>query len=175
MGTARRSVVVVALALLGAGGGMQPVGGQEGTHCTFSFDVIITPGLSMEGTSGTHSSGGETGVMECHGPINGSDPTGAGTIGDEGAYGTEDPDTCASGGEGTGTDTITIPTVDGTQRIISEFTFTYGELSTKGGVVHGQFTGTRFTGTFEFTPVEGDCVTSPVTRAAVTGEGIIHG
>lgn len=51
---------------------------------------------------------------------------------------------------------------------------TYGELSTKGGVVSGTFTGDRFSGTFEFTPMEGDCFTSPITKVHVTGEGVLH-
>lgn len=175
MGTARRSVVVIAAALLASAGGVvQPASGQEGTHCTFSFEVTLSPGLSSSGTSGTHSSSGEVGVLDCHGPVNGYEPTGTGTLGDEGRYGTADPDTCASGGEGDGVDTITVPTADGPQRILSDFTFTYGDLSTKGGVVHGEFTGTRFSGSFEFTPTQGDCVTSPVTKAAVTGEGVLR-
>lgn len=175
MGMARRSVVVMAVAVLvSATGVMQPAGGQDVTHCTFSFEVTLSPGLSSSGTSGTHSSSGEVGILDCDGPVNGHEPTGAGTIGDEGRYGTADPDTCASGGEGDGVDTITVPTADGPQRILSDFTFTYGDLSTKGGVVHGEFTGTRFSGTFEFTPTAGDCVTSPVTRAAVIGEGLLR-
>jgi hypothetical protein len=33
----------------------------------------------------------------------------------------------------------------------------------------------RFTGTFEFTPLEGDCISKPVTRVRVFGEGTLHG
>lgn len=173
MGTARRAILVVALALLASGGGLQPATGVEGTHCTFSFDVFLDPGLSMEPSSGKHYSDG-LGPLDCEGPVNGHQPTGTGTLGEDGPYGTRDPVTCTSGGEGAGTDRLTVPTANGPQQVISEFTFTFGDPSTKGGVVHGEFTGTRFTGTFEFTPLEGDCVTSPVTKVAVTGEGIIH-
>ena len=35
--------------------------------------------------------------------------------------------------------------------------------------------GDKFTGTFEFTVLEGDCVSKPVTKVRVFGEGILHG
>jgi hypothetical protein len=173
MGTARRAVVVVALALLGSGGVLQPAAGVEGTHCKFEFDMIIEPGLSMEPSTGTHFSDG-LGALDCDGLVNGHQVTGTGTLGEDGPYGTDDPDSCQSGGEASGTDHLTVPTADGPQRIDSEFTATYGKLSNKGGLFHGEFTGTRFTGTFEFRALEGDCVTTPVTKAHFSGEGIIH-
>jgi hypothetical protein len=152
-----------------------PVEAEEATRCTFTFDVTLAPGLALSGSSGTHSSGGAVPTLDCKGPVNGKLPTGLGALGDEGDYGTVDPDDCLSGGEGTGIDSITVPTADGLQEITSPFTFTYGELSTKGGgIVAGRFEGSRFTGTFEFTPTEGDCVTEPVTKARVTGEGFLH-
>jgi hypothetical protein len=39
----------------------------------------------------------------------------------------------------------------------------------------GRFRGTSLSGTFEFIPLTGDCVTSPVSRAAVRGQGALSG
>jgi hypothetical protein len=167
-------VVVVALALLGAGGVLQPATGAEGTPCTFDFVIVLDPGLSMEPSTGSHYSEG-LGTINCDGPVNGQVANGTGTLGEDGPYGTDDPDSCMAGGEGTGTDYLTIPTANGPQKIASEFTVTFGKLSNEGGLFHGEFTGTRFTGTFEFSPLEGDCVTSPVTKASVRGKGFVHG
>lgn len=64
----------------------------------------------------------------------------------------------------------------GFETVISEFTFTVGgRFPTHGGVGAGEFKGSRFSGTFEFTPTQGDCITAPVTKAKVFGEGILHG
>ena len=164
----------MALAFLGSVGGVQPATGVDGTPCTFDFVIVLDPGLSMEGSAGRHFSDG-LGTIDCDGPVNGHAATGTGTLGEDGPYGTDDPDSCTAGGEATGTDYFTIPTAGGLQRIASEFTASFGKLSNQGGLFHGEFTGSRFTGTFRFSAVEGDCVTAPVTKARVSGEGIIHG
>jgi hypothetical protein len=173
MGIALRSVMVMALALFGSVGALQPATGIDGTPCTFDFVIVLDPGLSMEGSTGRHFSDG-LGTIDCDGPVNGHPATGSGTLGEDGPYGTEDPDSCMAGGEGTGIDYLTIPTANGPQKIASEFTVTFGKLSNEGGLFHGEFTGSRFNGTFEFRALEGDCVTSPVTKAAVRGQGVIH-
>jgi hypothetical protein len=146
---------------------------EQGTHCTFEFEVNLSPGFSMTPTTGTH---GGTGPITCHGPVNGHQPTGSGTLTDDGRYGTRDPDTCASGSEGDGTDTVEIPTAAGIVTLVSNFTYTAGDrVPTHGGMVAGSFTGSRFTGTIELTPLEGDCISKPVTKLRVSGEGILHG
>lgn len=142
------------------------------THCNFVFDVILDPGLSMEPSTGVYFSDG-VGTLDCHGPVNGRQPTGVGTLGDKGSYGTVDPDSCPSGGETTGLDHLTVPTARGLEEINSEYTSTYGKLSNQNGVFGGEFTGTRFTGTFRITVLKGDCVTSPITKVRVTGEGVL--
>lgn len=140
------------------------------THCTFTAAIALVPGLSVVPSSGTFSSGGETGTVSCDGPVRGIVPTGPGTLGVEGRYGTKDPDTCQGGGEGDGRFVVTIPTDAGDQRFAALFTFTYGEPSTRGGVVAGRFEGDGFHGTFDATPKEGDCVTRPVTRIHTVDE-----
>lgn len=169
----RRSFVAVIVLIIGFGGAV-PVRAQQGTRCTFEFEVILSPGLSMSGSSGTHGTS-SPGTLTCNGLVNGKQPTGTGTLGEEGRYGTKDPDTCASGGEGDGVDTLRVPTAAGFETVVSQFTFTFGgKLPTHGGLAAGEFEGNHFTGTFEFTPTEGDCITAPVTKAKVVGEGVIH-
>jgi hypothetical protein len=167
----RRSLVaVVAIALTFVG--PAPIEAVEGTHCNFEFIVTLDPGLTTSPSSGTH---GGTGGLTCDGLVNGQQPTGAGTLTDNGKYGTKDGDTCQMGGEGDGTDTLKIPTAAGLELVLSDFTFTFGNrLPTHGGLAAGEFKGSRFTGWFEFTPTEGDCISSPVTKARVIGEGTIY-
>ena len=163
------AILIFVLALVGLGG--IPAEAEQGTHCSFEFVITLSPGLSMGPSSGTHDGDG---LVTCEGLVNGKQPTGSGTLGDTGPYGTKDPDSC-SGGEGTGVDTLKIPTAGGLETVISEFTFTFGDrLPTHGGLGAGEFKGSRFSGWFEFTPTKGDCVTAPVTEAKVVGEGIIH-
>ncbi|MGH9009020.1 MAG: hypothetical protein ACRDYF_04135 [Acidimicrobiia bacterium] len=175
METARRSFFVVAgvvVALLGVGGGMQPASGVEGAKCTWTFVIVLDPGFSIEGSTGTHYSE-KPGVLQCDGAVNGRPITGAGTVSDEGPYGTEDPDSCMTGSEGTGTDRITVPTAEGQQEIVSEFSYTAAKMS-NGGPFRGEFKGTRLDGTIELTVLEGDCVTKPITRVKVVGQGLLH-
>jgi hypothetical protein len=39
----------------------------------------------------------------------------------------------------------------------------------------GSFDSEHYSGTFTFTPTEGDCVTAPVTKADVKTDGVIKG
>jgi len=150
-----------------------PVQAEQGTRCTFEFEAYLTPGFSITPTTGTHDG---TGPVTCQGVVDGQQPTGTGTLSDDGRYGTKDPDSCISGSEGDGTDTLKVPTAAGVVTVVSTFTYTAGDRPpTHGGVVAGSFTGTHFTGTFEFTVLEGDCVSKPVTRVRVFGEGMLHG
>src|SRR4051794_23774214 len=77
----------------GAAGGAAPgsANGQK-TQCTFASTITLGPGLSVVPSTGTFSSGGETGTVTCDGPVRGIVPTGPGTLGVEGRYGTKDPD-----------------------------------------------------------------------------------
>jgi len=178
MRASRRLVPAVALVLVASSGAVVEARAgetQEGTPCTFAFDITFSPGVSETPTSGTHTSGGQTGAVECDGPVNGKQPTGPGTFGESGRYGTVDPDTCTGGGEGDGVDTLVFPTADGTETIKSPFTAEWGEISTRGGgVVAGRFEGERYSGTLELTPTDGDCLSRPMTKGRVIGEGILH-
>lgn len=146
--------------------------GEEGTPCSAVFDISVSPGLSEDPSSGTFTSGGETGSMECRGEVNGKQAIGPGTWGVEGAYGTADPDDCTSGGEGEAEQSFTVPTTKGNEHITNMATFTYGALEASG-LVSGEFESPRFSGTFEVIPTEGDCVTEPITRAHVELRGML--
>ena len=166
-------LAVLALTLLGSTPGTVSAGTQGEAQCTFSIDVVFSPGLSTQGSSGTFTTGGQTGTMDCSGPVNGHQVTGKAPMATDGRYGTKGPDSCASGvfggGEGTAVDNLTFPTAGGAQQVIDRLTFHYGHPSTNGGVVAGTFEGDHCTGTFDLTPTEGDCVTKPITKAHVTG------
>ncbi|HET9773187.1 MAG TPA: hypothetical protein VFS16_20005 [Acidimicrobiia bacterium] len=150
-------------------------GADRSTHCRFTKEVVLSPGFSMTPTSGTFTTNGQNGSIECDGLVAGHQPIGSGSIGTEGRYGTDGADTCTSGTEGTGFDTLTIPTAEGPRTLIAAYRFTAGEPPKKGdGVIAGRFGGDRFTGTFEAMPLKGDCLTSPVTALRVVGEGVLH-
>ncbi len=135
---------------------------QQGTHCTAEFVIGLDPGFGSEPTSGVFHSGGETGTITCDGG-------GKGTAGVDGRYGTKDPDSCSTGGEGWGVQSFTI----GSDNIKNTITIEFGGLS--GGLVNGKFEGERFSGTFTFTPTKGDCVTGPVTEGTVKLDGTMTG
>ena len=167
----RRTIVAVVVTFIGlmpvdaasagAAGGTAENPNPKDTHCLAEFDVVLSPGLSGSPSTGTFTTQGETGSIVCHGPIQGFEVTGIGTRGEEGRYGVKDPDDCM-GGEAAFTFSFTIPTVGGKQVVNGAGTSTFGPL--QGGYVYGgTFTGERMYGKFEITPVEGDCVTTPVT------------
>ena|SRR5436305_9451697 len=169
-----RRPVAVGLLLVGAllaeptgAGAAGPAGAP--THCTFTSTITLTPGLSVVPSSGTFTSGGETGTVSCDGPVRGIVPTGPGTLGVEGRYGTRDPDTCF-GGEGEGRFSFTFPTATGVGRRSNVFTFSYSLV----GLSNSGFSGDGFGGGFDdVEPQEGDCVVTPVTRILVKGHGTI--
>lgn len=160
-------------ALLGLVLGPGPAGrAEQGTVCTFTHPVTAKPGLSMTPGSGTFHSNGETGTIECDGPIQGQEPTGPGTLGIVGEYGTEDGDTCA-GGEGRATHIFTIPTEKGSVHVEDPLTFTFGYKG--GGPLGAKFHGKSFSGEVGLTPKKGDCITEPLTEWVAKGRGIFHG
>ena len=146
-----------------------PLDDEKHTECFIDKDDVLSPGLSLSPSSGSVATPAP-GVIECHGKVNGHDPTGDGQVTEQARYGTKDPDTCQNGGEGDGKLVVSIPTSAGVETFTMVFEFTYGEPSTRGGVVAGKFHGKGFHGTFDATPKEGDCVTKPVTRVHTVDE-----
>ncbi len=170
-------MIAVAVAVLGVLPGVRALAlplddddtNRKDAECFIDKEDILSPGLSLSASSGTVATP-RPGIIECHGKINGAAPTGDGQVTEAARYGTKDPDTCTSGGEGDGKFDISIPTSAGVQTFSVVFTFTYGEPSTRGGVVAGKFQGKGFHGTFDATPTEGDCVSAPVTRIHTVDE-----
>src|SRR5947199_8774902 len=79
------ALVLVPLSMVGFA---LPAQSQDaGTPCRFEVDASLSPGLSRTPSSGTFTSGGETGTVTCDGAVNGEQPTGAGTMGTDGRYG----------------------------------------------------------------------------------------
>jgi hypothetical protein len=159
-------VAVLAVTLLSP-----PVQAQDaGTPCTFEVDVTLSPGLSRDPSSGTFDSKGETGRLDCQGNVGGQPATGQGTFGAEGRYGIDgDGDHCRSTeGQGDGTAHFTVPVEGGSQHVDDPFTMTY---RIDGRSVVGEITGKRFSGTFDITKADGDCLWRPVTKIRLKGQG----
>lgn len=169
-------LTIAALALVAAGIGPANARAEETTRCTFAYVINLSPGLSTQPSSGTVTTNGSTGKMDCKGPVNGQPARGKGTIGIDGHYGFRDPDSCASGitggGEGIGSTALMVPTKAGEQRMDDWYSLTYGKPSSRG-VLSGTFEGGHYSGTFSIYPLKGDCLTSPLTQALVTGEALL--
>lgn len=138
---------------------------QKPTNCEATVDMDFTPGFWREGNSGTLTTNGETGIVKCDGPVNGKMPTGPGTFGASGRYGTKDPDTC-SDVEGVFENSSTLPTANGKENVKNKGTWAAGAFK-GGGAFGGEFQGETADGTFEATPKEGDCVSKPMSKMHV--------
>jgi hypothetical protein len=144
---------------------------QQATECTGKAVFTMTPGLSETPSSGTHN--GRNGTEDCNGPLQGENPTGPIAVEWDGRYGTADPDTCSSGGEGWAVAYHYVPTANGTKIVRVIALIKYGGVS--NGVLSGTFEGDYFSGTLRITkPVEGDCLTSPMTKTELTWAGTWH-
>lgn len=125
-----------------------------------TYTVPMSPGLTMlpvENTFGTT----EPTPIACEGSVRGRQVTGLGTL----AY-TANVTGPVGGGTcevftGHGRAVITLPTADGAVELVNNFTF-------EGGGAAGQFTGDVFSGVVHLSPVQGDCVTEPLTVLAIT-------
>ncbi len=156
----RRAVMFAATMSLGLGAagvlGVTHSRADSGTHCTFQHVPNLSPGLSYQSTTGTFTDPGG-GTAKCTGDVSGSGSyTDSGTV----------TGTCQGGGVAEGDPRFTI----GDRTFTDHIKLTFGKPSTKGGVVHGDFEGSRVKGTVELTPTKGDCVLSPVTQVKGVGE-----
>jgi hypothetical protein len=146
---------------------------QGSTVCTIVFDEVRSPGLRTAPSSGTLTSNGEGGLISCDGPVHGRQPTGAGSSGVSGRYGTRGADSCRTGGGGDEVQSMTIPTATGPERVVNTVTFTYGPM--RGGVLTGQFQGDRMSGTFTARPYRVvHCGSTAMTKFRVDESGTFH-
>jgi hypothetical protein len=143
---------------------------DDGAPCSFEVDVSLSPGLSRQPSSGSFRTPGESGTLDCEGRVDGQPVTGRGTFGADGRYGTDgDGDHCRSKeGRGEGTASFTVPVEGGSRHIDDPFTMTY---RVDGRSVVGKITGQRFSGTFDVTRANGDCLWTPVTEIRIKGRG----
>src|SRR5581483_276529 len=148
-------------------------GAGGGTPCTFEFDIVVSPGLTTSPSSGTFTSDGENGTITCAGPVNGHRTAGSGRIGIDGRYGNEKPYSCRDDAQGEGTMRMTFPTSDGTQTITNPFTYTDSAYQ-EGRLFAGTFHGDRMSGKFQAQPTDGDCVSRPMTRFHIKGDGTLN-
>jgi len=133
---------------------------QQGTRCTIEFKLTASPGLSQQPSSGPFHTGGETGTIKC---VDGR----SGTFGSDGRYGTKDPATCTSGGEGWAVASFTIGNVN----VKDTETVTFVGMSQ--GSLSGKFEGEKLSGNFTFTPTEGDCVNKPLAKGTIRADAVL--
>jgi len=159
----RTAIMFTAAMTIGLGAlgvvAVTPSRADSGTHCNFQHVPNLNPGLSYQATNGTFTDPGG-GTVTCNGGVSGSGSyTDSGTV----------SGTCQGGGVAEGDPTFTI----GGQTFTDHVKITFGQPSTKGGIVHADFEGSRTKGTIELTPTKGDCVVNPVTQVKGVGEFIL--
>lgn len=173
MGNRRISLMVGIASLLAAA---MPTGravAAAGTPCSFEFDLVASPGLTTSPSSGTVTSNGETGTITCNGSVNGKQPTGTGTSGFDGRYGTKRPFACQDEGQGEGVLSMTIPRSGGAEHIANHMTYAHTGYR-EGQLFSGTIDGDRMSGTFEAWPTDGDCVSKPMTGFHIKGRGTLR-
>lgn len=136
---------------------------ESETVCTFDVNGSISPGHTMRPEPQTFTTDGETGDISCYGPINGGQPTRSGmTFGLEGQGG----GTCI-GSEASGTYSLTIPTTQGPVHSSENFVLRRVGLA-------GTLKAERFSAVFQVPRFSGDCLTTPLTEFALTGQGTMR-
>lgn len=160
----RTVVPLAAMSLLVPVLGVGVAAAEEGLRCRLVKEDIVDPGLTLEGGAGGFYTP-TPGNMTCQGMIAGrkADPKALGRYLERGRYGTKDPDNCLAG-EGDGEFSAIVPTDRGSARLSALFTFTYGQLPLRGGVIGGTVKGKGFSGSIDIIPLEGDCLFTPVTK-----------
>ena len=120
----------------------------------------VSPGLSaFTPTSGRVDNAGLLGSETCTGDPLGYEATGPIRTEHHIEYGVDGPSTCTDLSM-RGYALHHIPTADGVVTVRNDFT---------AGL--GSFQGTKFSGTYGFVPLEGDCVTAPLTKFKVAFTG----
>lgn len=139
-----------------------PAHAADNAVCAYTGLLTLKPGLPVvTGASSkvAYSSHGATGTMDCRGSLKGHQITGVGTFTNSGYI----VGNCAQT-TGAGRYVLRIPTDGGTKRVSGRYTF-----QTVGAV--GTFSGSAYSGVFNFVAETGDCVTTPVTRVTTRAQG----
>jgi hypothetical protein len=152
----RRVLVVAAAAALLAASGTparadSPISSAD-LDCTITVTTDVHPGVTTELQHVAVTSHGLTGTAECTGTIDGATVTGPGSF----DVTIQEVANCTQLA-GQGEFVLQVPTTDGTRTVAGTFDVTGGSA---GAVLTGDLTGTA-----HVTEVlEGDCVTTPLTR-----------
>ena len=174
----RRSVIWMTLGLLLAFVPVAPSrAATSETKCVWAHDVFPPPGcrrLRAPDRGHRRDRRVRRGTITCDGPVNGKQPTGPGILEARGRYGTQDGDTCQSGGEGDGVWSVIFPTAGGSEHIVALFT----SGTARSQPAHRSpwsSAGDRVKGTGEVQSFEGDCAANAVTKYHAKGQVTIKG
>lgn len=168
----RRFIAALAALLCFGLTGMPVSRAGQSTVCVGRAEVFrIDPGLSMKSTAGTITTV-LRGSEDCDGALEGHQPVGTIRTSHGITYGTPDPGSCA-GVVFKGWADHAVPTARGIVVLRNHFTGYFDPLADPARA--GTFKGERFSGRFGLRLLEGDCVTSPVTRFEAHWTGTWHG
>jgi hypothetical protein len=139
----------------------------QGLPCVADWVVRLDQPISRTSSFGQFTSGGETGVITCHGSLRGHRVTGSGSYGESGAFGPGPVGgaDCSDGG-GAGDFSATIPTDAGPERVGGIVSFYWAGPA---GVV---FAG-PFPSAFRLSPGGGDCVSQPARELHFMAGGVL--
>ncbi len=165
------SVTAVVVASLHVAG-PAPARAQQETVCAFTFEAAVSPGLTASAGKGTWTTNGDTGTVDCNGPVNGKQPTGTGRLAVDAIYGesSAEGDTCA-GGAGRGRYSFSLPTATGPVTVADDFTYRYGRIPPPGQPGLAEFRSRKWSGTVEIVPTKGNCFETPMTAFKASGRG----
>jgi hypothetical protein len=139
---------------------------ETGAICTVHFVATITPGLTLAESSGTFTTGAETGTLTCTGNFRGHRITGPGTMGFVEQYTAGN----CSGHTGKGTLSYSVPTTAGLQHVTGMLS-----VSRTASVVRAEVRSadTHFSGIGVALFRQGNCFLTPLRQVAVTVTGSI--
>jgi hypothetical protein len=137
--------------------------GATAADCLITVSVHLSPAVSLSPTSGTETTGGETGSIACSGAFDGHRVTGNGTFGYEGIF---TGITCLSDTTPlSGTYSLTVPTDAGPLHFSGHITD--ARIAAVDRFDLSQ-TGAHFTGTAAVVPIVGTCFVIPTTDILIT-------
>lgn len=147
---------------------------EPDTPCTASVTVALTPGISVQPSSGALKSA-DAGSLACTGKVNGKEIVGGGTGGAIGKYGVDAPNSCSKlDGKAAFKIFAELPTKDGTVKWSDDVVGTYAPLQ-QNWFFGGTFKGPKSYGTYRITPAgpQHNCVVMPVTSLLIQADAFI--
>ena len=140
--------------------------GKTSAACASQFTSTISPGLSIAPSSGTQTTGGQSGTIGCIGKIAGRRITGIGSVGYDSTY---TAGSCASE-TSTGTVRGTVPTAAGDRHLVGALTVQRTALVIRAQV---QFDDIRYSGIGPAIPLLGNCILTPLRRVLIVLTGTL--